>query len=99
MSEQKPSEWWILKTPSGDFLEYDEPMGYGWTLCKKIHVIEKSAYDRLKDHADKLAEALEYATMPIACETQSLEEVIKTVKFYDDKIREVFTEYRKEFPK
>ena len=48
----KPRELWILKTPAGEMIEYDEPMGMDWKLCSKTLFIEKAA-------ADKLAEALE----------------------------------------
>lgn len=105
MSAQPPREFWASGSYSFTSEDALEKFLEGWSegrprdRIRKMfcHTIEKSAYDRLKDHAEKLAEALEFATMPIACETQSLEEVIKTVKFYDDKIREVLTEYRKEF--
>ncbi len=40
MSDQIPRKWWILKTPGGTFLEYDEPMNYDWSLCSKVKVLE-----------------------------------------------------------
>jgi ribulose bisphosphate carboxylase small subunit len=40
----KHKEYWILKTPGGEFVEHEEPMNYDWQRCKKIHVIEHTAY-------------------------------------------------------
>lgn len=45
----KPRELWTLKTPAGEMIEYDEPMGMDWKLCSKTLFIEKSAADKLAD--------------------------------------------------
>lgn len=47
MSEKKWREFWILKTPGGEFIQYEEPMGYDWSRCKKMRVIEYGAAEEL----------------------------------------------------
>jgi hypothetical protein len=65
----KYREFWILKTPGGEFIEYDEPMNMDWTCCKKIHVIEKSAVDDLQAKYDALLGVFEkYRAALNSCE-------------------------------
>lgn len=67
----KPREFWILKTPGGEFIEHDEPMTMDWSVCKKIHVIEKSAFDAVVAELEAV-KAMEKSTYDLA--TQHLTE-------------------------
>lgn len=52
-------EFWILKTPGAEMIEYDEPMNMDWTCCKKTQVIEIGALIEAEARIAKLTAALE----------------------------------------
>ena len=65
---------WILKTPGGEFIEFDEPMNYDWTLCSKKEFIGLSAYQELEAKLAFTEEKLK--------QTQAT--VLETIKFRDE---------------
>jgi hypothetical protein len=46
------NEFWILTTPGGEFIDYDEPMNMDWTLCSKRKVIDATGMPS-KEEMDK----------------------------------------------
>ena len=47
---------WVLKTPGGEVIRYDEPMTMDWTVCGKQKFIQYEAYEHQEAVIDNLRE-------------------------------------------
>lgn len=61
-------EFWILKTPGAEMIEYDEPMNMDWTCCKKTQVIEIGALLEAEERIANLTEVLGIIERNSCCE-------------------------------
>lgn len=90
MSDEKVyKEFWILKTPGGDYIEYDEPMSYDWSRCRKIHVVEASALESA--NAEIAAWKLKNDTLnwpKVEAEVSSLKSELEAAKAENLKLEE-----------
>lgn len=59
----------------------------------------KQERDQLREAAEKLAEALEFMTMPITGDQLTIESLLQTMANDDERGKQALAEYRKQFPK
>jgi len=94
-------QFWILHTPGGNSLQYDEPMNMDWTCCKKTKLIDYESYLTLKEQAFKLKEkVVEYAESGLIeafhCESDSLSDELDN---FDSFLKTLESEDKKPFTK
>lgn len=75
---------WILKTPGGTFVEYDEPMNYDWTVCSKQKYYKASEKDTIESYAEKAFKAHEHTFLKLR-----ISELEDQVKLMDKELDEV----------
>ncbi len=75
---------WILKTPGGTFVEYDEPMNYDWTVCSKQKYYKASEENTIESYVEKAFKTHEHTFLKLR-----ISELEDQVKRLDKELDEV----------
>lgn len=75
---------WILKTPGGTFVEYDEPMNYDWTVCSKQKYYKANEENTIESYVEKAFKAHEHTFLKLR-----ISELEDQVKLMDKELNEV----------